>query len=253
MDIHSPNSFQLPMTIGSVQASPLTMANVYATLAAKGTACTPIAMTKVVDKNNKSLKVPKANCHQAIEPGIAETVAYAMNQGVVQPGGEAATTQLDGGRKTFAKTGTHEDKYMTTGGFVPQVAAFVTVGNAEGQVSFSGKTINGRSMGTWFGMYIATPAWKEFMNTYLAAANIAPDNDYGNPDPKFTRAVAMQGKTESQQQQEQEEARRRAQEEAQRRAQEEEQQRARQQAEQQAQQQQQAEQQPVAPAQPQDQ
>lgn len=253
MDIHSPNSFQLPMTIGSVQASPLTMANVYATLAAKGTACTPIAMTKVVDKNNKNLKVPKANCHQAIEPGIAETVAYAMNQGVVQPGGEAATTQLDGGRKTFAKTGTHEDKYMTTGGFVPQVAAFVTVGNAEGQVSFSGKTINGRSMGTWFGMYIATPAWKEFMNTYLAAANIAPDNDYGNPDPKFTRAVAMQGKTESQQQQEQEEARRRAQEEAQRRAQEEEQQRARQQAEQQAQQQQQAEQQPVAPAQPQDQ
>ena len=213
MDIHSANSFQLPMTIGSVQASPLTMANVYATLAAKGTACTPIAMTKVVDKNNKSLKVPKANCHQAIEPGI---------------------------------------KYMTTGGFVPQVAAFVTVGNAEGQVSFSGKTINGRSMGTWFGMYIATPAWKEFMNTYLAAANIAPDNDYGNPDPKFIRPVAMQGKTESQRQPEQEEAQRRAREEAQRRAQEEEQQRTRLQAEQQAQQQQQAEQQHVAPAQPQD-
>ena len=189
MDIHSVNTFQPPMVIGAVQASPLTMANVYATIAAKGVACSPIAMTKVVDKNGKSVKVPKANCHQAIDPGIAETAAYALNQGVVQPGGEASTTQLDGGRKTFAKTGTHEDKYMLTGGFVPQVAAFVTVGNAEGQVSFTNRTINGRSMHTWYGMYIATPAWKDFMNTYLAAANIQPDNSYGNPDPRFTGGV----------------------------------------------------------------
>lgn len=200
MDIHSPNSFQPPMTIGSVQASPLTMANVYATIAAKGVACTPIAMTKVIDKNNQSLKVPKADCHQAIDPGIAETVAYSLNEGVVQPGGEAAVTQLDGGRKTFAKTGTHEDKYMTTGGFVPQVAAFVSVGNAEGQVSFNGKTINGRSMGTWFGMYIATPAWKEFMNTYLADAKIQPDNGYGNPDSRFTGGTAPRTQPQTQNQ-----------------------------------------------------
>ena len=189
MDIHSANTFQPPMVIGAVQASPLTMANVFATIAAKGVACSPIAMTKVVDKNNRSIKVPKANCHQAIDPGIAETTAYAMNQGVVQPGGVASVAQLDGGRKTFAKTGTHEDKYMLTGGFVPQVAAFVTVGNAEGQVSFTNRTINGRSMHTWYGMYIATPAWKDFMNTYLAAANIQPDNSYGNPDPRFTGGV----------------------------------------------------------------
>ena len=189
MDIHSANSFQPPMVIGAVQASPLTMANVFATIAAKGVACSPIAMTKVVDKNNRSIKVPKANCHQAIDPGIAETTAYAINQGVVQPGGVASVAQLDGGRKTFAKTGTHEDKYMLTGGFVPQVAAFVTVGNAEGQVSFNNKTINGRSFHIWDGVSIAAPAWKDFMNTYLAAANIQPDNSYGNPDPRFTGGV----------------------------------------------------------------
>ena len=186
MDIHSANSFQPPMVIGAVQASPLTMANVFATIAAKGVVCSPIAMTKVVDKNNRSIKVPKANCHQAIDPGIAETTAYAINQGVVQPGGVASVAQLDGGRKTFAKTGTHEDKYMLTGGFVPQVAAFVTVGNAEGQVSFNNKTINGRFFHIWDGVSIAAPAWKDFMNTYLAAANIQPDNSYGNPDPRFT-------------------------------------------------------------------
>ena len=200
MDIHSANSFQPPMVIGAVQASPLTMANVFATIAAKGVACSPIAMTKVVDKNNRSIKVPKANCHQAIDPGIAETTAYAINQGVVQPGGVASVAQLDGGRKTFAKTGTHEDKYMLTGGFVPQVAAFVTVGNAEGQVSFNNKTINGRFFHIWDGVSIAAPAWKDFMNTYLAAANIQPDNSYGNPDPRFTGGV-QQSQTSQQLQQ----------------------------------------------------
>ena len=90
---------------------------------------------------------------------------------------------------------------MLTGGFVPQVASFVTVGNAEGQVSFNGKVINGRSMGTWYGMYIATPAWKEFMNTYLAAANIQPDNSYGNPDARFTGGVQPQQSAPMQQRQ----------------------------------------------------
>ncbi|MCH4208854.1 transglycosylase domain-containing protein [Bifidobacterium sp.] len=192
-DVYDSNSLQPSMTIGTVQASPLTMANVYATLAADGVECTPIALKKVTDKTGKDFAVPKANCHQAIPAGVAQTVAYALNQGVVTPGGEAAATQLDNGRKTFAKTGTQQDNYMLTGGFVPgQVAAFVTVGNVEHLQSFSNKTINGRSMRTWYGMYIATPAWKEFMNGYLNAAKIPIDNDYGNPDPQYMTTSTSQ-------------------------------------------------------------
>ncbi|MFT8704876.1 transglycosylase domain-containing protein [Bifidobacterium aquikefiricola] len=185
-DIYSSNSYNPPMVIGSVQASPLTMANVYATIAANGVECTPIALKKVLNKDGKSLQVPSANCHQAISSGIAQTVAYALNQGVVQPGGEAATTQLDNGRKTFAKTGTNESTYMLTGGFVPQVASFVAVGNAESIQSFNNKTINGVYHNTWYGMYIATPAWKSFMNSYLSAAQIPIDNNYGTPDAAYT-------------------------------------------------------------------
>lgn len=189
--VYSANSLNPPMTIGSVQASPLTVANVYATLGADGVACDPIAIKRVIDKNGKRLRVPSAHCHQAIPKGIAQTAAYALNQGVVQPGGEASTTQLDGGRKTFAKTGTNEQYYMTTAGFVPyQVASFVAVGNAESQKSFNGMTINGRTMASWYGMYIATPAWKQFMNDYLKAANIPVDNDYGKPDPKYTAGAS---------------------------------------------------------------
>lgn len=190
-DVYDPNSLNPPMTIGSVQASPLTMANIYATIGANGVECTPIALKKVTDKTGKNIAVPSANCHQAISPEVAQTTAYAMNQGVVTPRGEAATTQLDNGRKTFAKTGTNEDTYMLTGGFVPnQVASFVAVGNAESQQSFNGMTINGRTMGMWYGMYIATPAWKEFMNNYLNSAGIPQDNNYGNPAPRYLSAPA---------------------------------------------------------------
>ena len=185
-DVYSANSFNPPMIIGSVQASPLTMANVYATIAANGVECTPIAIKKVIKQNGKSVKVPSANCHQAIAPEIAQTTAYALNQGVLK--GEAKAAQLDNNRKTFAKTGTNEQTYMLTAGFVPnQVAAFVAVGNAEVQESFSGKTINGVSHGTRYGMYIASPASKEFVDTYLAAINAPIDNDYGTPAEQYMR------------------------------------------------------------------
>lgn len=185
-DVYSANSFNPPMIIGSVQASPLTMANVYATLGANGVECTPIAIKKVIKQNGKKLKVPSANCHQAIAPEIAQTTAYALNQGVLK--GEAKAAQLDNNRKTFAKTGTNEQTYMLTAGFVPNtVAAFVAVGNAETQGDFSGKTINGVTHGTWYGMYIASPAWKEFMNTYLAAINAPNDDSYGTPAGQYAK------------------------------------------------------------------
>ncbi len=201
MDVYSSNSFNAPMTIGAVQASPLTMANVYATLGANGVACTPIAMTRVTDKNGDEIDVPQADCHQAIDPEIAQTTAYALNQGVVTAGGEAATTQLDNGRKTFAKTGTNENTYMLTAGFVPNVvSAFVAVGDAQDPLNntFDNKTINGVYRSEWFGMYIATPAWKQFMNTYLNAINAPIDNNYGNPAQKYLTVSGVQSTTNNQ-------------------------------------------------------
>nr|WP_204314286.1 transglycosylase domain-containing protein [Bifidobacterium avesanii] len=189
-----------PMVIGTgVSASPLTMANVYATIAANGVQCTPIAITKVIDSTGKDIPVPSANCHQAIDPEIAQTVAYAMNQGVVTPSGAAHTAQLANGRKTFAKTGTNENEYLVTAGFTPEVAAFAIAGNAQGYHKeydkkagtykttdgFTNRTINGVFHDTWFGYMLATPAWVNFMNTYLDSAQIPINNDYGNPSAKY--------------------------------------------------------------------
>lgn len=182
-DISKKTIWSPAMLIGTNSASPLTMANVYATIAANGIACTPIALTKVTNSAGKEFSVPNADCHQAIPSNIAQTTAYAMNLNVTQGG--AKTAQLDGGRKTFAKTGTNEQTGMTTGGFVPQVAAFTIVVDAENPSAGIHGTINGVYRPTWYGMYIATPTWKSFMNAYLASANIPADNSYGNPDSQF--------------------------------------------------------------------
>lgn len=218
-DVFSKNSFNPPMLIGAVQASPLTMANVFATIGANGVQCDPIAIKRVVDKNGKRLRVPSAHCHQAIPKKIAQTVAYAMNQGVVQPSGIAHGAQLEGGRKTFAKTGTNEQYYMTTAGFVPnKVSAFVAVGNAEVQKSFSNMRINGVYHSTWYGTYIGMPAWKKFMDTYLKASNTPMDNDYGKPDPKYMAGGKMPSLTPQMRQEDYAEQQRKRDEDARRQA-----------------------------------
>ena len=107
-DTANGGAYQAPLIIGgTVSAAPLTMANVYATIAAKGVECTPIAIKKVTDATGAELDVPKANCHQAVDPDIAETVAYAMNQGVVRPNGQARTAQLANNRQDV-----RQDRYQ---------------------------------------------------------------------------------------------------------------------------------------------
>lgn len=185
-DVYSANSFNAPMVIGSVQASPLTMANVYATIAADGVECTPIAITSVTDSNGDELDVPDANCHQAIDSDIAQTVAYALNQGVES--GSASYAQLDNDRKTFAKTGTNEQTYMLTAGFEPYtVSAFVAVADMDDPINnnFSNKTINGEYHSIWYGYMIATPAWVQFMNTYLDAIDADTHDDYGEAAEQY--------------------------------------------------------------------
>ena len=58
------------MMIGSVNVSPLTMASIFAVYASNGVQCNPIAISKVTDKDGNDLKVPSANCHQAVDKDI---------------------------------------------------------------------------------------------------------------------------------------------------------------------------------------
>ena len=72
-------------TLGSVNVSPLSMAAAYATVAARGMYCAPVAIGKIVDDAGKSLSVPSANCHRAFPAEVADAVSYIL-QGVLTSG-----------------------------------------------------------------------------------------------------------------------------------------------------------------------
>ncbi|OZG68597.1 penicillin-binding protein [Bifidobacterium eulemuris] len=195
-------SFTPSMLIGTVNVSPLTMASIYAVYASNGVQCDPIAMTKVTDKSGNDIDVPSANCHQAVDPEIIQTLAYTLNQGVVRSDGAGGSAQLDNGRKTFAKTGTNGNTYVTTGGFIPnEIATFVLVGDAQGSTAIENISINGVYNSYWDGSTIAAPAWRRFMNAYAERKQLAIDNDYGQASSKYTATsstvTSIQGTTQS--------------------------------------------------------
>lgn len=177
------------MMIGSVNVSPLTMASIFAVYASNGVQCNPIAISKVTDKDGNDLKVPSANCHQAVDKDIIQTLAYTLNQGTVRPDAAGWSFRLADGRKSFGKTGTSEDLAVSGGSFIPnQIAAFAVVGDAQNPYTnrISNIAINGRYNSYWDGSTIAGPAVTNFFNSYISKKKIPIDNDYGQPVSKYT-------------------------------------------------------------------
>ena len=113
-------------TLGSVTVSPLSMAGAYATMAARGKYCAPVAMTRITTETGASLPVPSANCRQAISPQVADAVNYVL-QGVLNfPGATGAGLGLN--RVAAGKTGTaNNSEYAAFGGYTPTLAAYVSV------------------------------------------------------------------------------------------------------------------------------
>ena len=177
------------MMIGSVNVSPLTMASIFAVYASNGVQCNPIAISKVTDKDGNDLKVPSANCHQAVDKDIIQTLAYTLNQGTVRPDGAGWSFRLADGRKSFGKTGTSEDLAVSGGSFIPnQIAAFAVVGDAQNPYTnrISNIAINVGYNSYWDVSTIAAPAVTNFFNSYISKKKIPIDNDYGQPVSKYT-------------------------------------------------------------------
>lgn len=202
-DVYSDISMHPSLLIGgTTSVSPLTMANVYATYAANGVECTPIALKSVENSDGEQLEVPKANCHQAVDKDIIQTLAYTLNQGVTRSDGAAGAAQLANNRKTFAKTGTNENMYVTTGGFIPnQIATFVLVGDVQDPMNhpIENIAINGNYHGYWDGSTIAAPAFSKAVSAYAEKKNLPMDNDYGQAVDKYMKTSNTVTGTDGQQ------------------------------------------------------
>jgi membrane peptidoglycan carboxypeptidase len=111
-------------TLGSINVSPLTMADAYATVAARGIHCSPVALSKIVTSTGKSLPVPRAKCHRVMKAGVADAVSYIL-QGVLVNG----TAGGQGiGRPAAGKTGTGDGPhYVDFAGYTPTLASYTSV------------------------------------------------------------------------------------------------------------------------------
>jgi membrane peptidoglycan carboxypeptidase len=169
--IHQYPSFVLGAADGY---SPLDVAGAYATIAAHGTYCAPIAITKVVDRSGDPIAVPASSCKQVLEPGLADTITSILH-GVLTQRGATAAGVGEPGRPAAAKTGTAEKNWASDfAGYVPQLAAAVWVGNPRGLQSLNFLTIGGHHYAEVYGATIAGPIWHDTMQAALVNTPVEP-------------------------------------------------------------------------------
>ncbi len=135
--------YQLPaddlpsFTLGSVSVSPMTMADAYATVAAQGIYCRPVAISQVVTSNGSRLPVESAGCHRVISATVADAATHIL-QGVITTG----TAKGDGVTRNgvfipqAGKTGTANSfDFAAFGGYTPRLAGYVSMFNPAGPIS----------------------------------------------------------------------------------------------------------------------
>ena len=159
-------------TLGSIEVTPLQMANAYATIANHGSYCKPRSILEIRDRNGHTVPVPPVDCHQVLSRNVADGTA-AILTGVIDggiPGRTGARMALADRRPAAGKTGTTNDSAAVWFlGFTPDLAAAVWVGDPRGGYAYPMKavTINGRYYSQVFGGTLPGPIWKASMDAAL--------------------------------------------------------------------------------------
>jgi membrane peptidoglycan carboxypeptidase len=170
--------------------TPLDLAGAYATMAAHGKYCTPIAVTSIVDRDGREYSVPKTDCSQVVPDGLANTVTSIL-QGVLRVPGATGTIDALYGRPAAAKTGTVDDYNASWfAGYTPQLASAVWAGiPSSPNKSLGGLTIGGRYYGAVYGATLAGRIWQSTMN---AALKGVPPKPFDVPDRSYSAGIAHQ-------------------------------------------------------------
>jgi len=146
-------------TLGATEVSPLDMASAYATLAAHGVACSPMAITAVQSAEGKSIGRLAPRCERAIDADVADTVTSVL-RGVVENG---TGTGASFGRPAAGKTGTTNGPSAAWFvGYTPQLAAAAWVGHPTNPIKRPLRNVHGVRI-VYGGGFPAT-IWRKVMS-----------------------------------------------------------------------------------------
>jgi membrane peptidoglycan carboxypeptidase len=119
-------------TLGTVEVSPLSMAEAYATFAAGGIHCDPIIVSKIVNRNGKLLDPPSANCKRVVDADVADGVNKVLK--AVIDKGTGTPAKLPGNFDQAGKTGTIDSaEAVWFAGYTPQIAgvSMISIDNTK--------------------------------------------------------------------------------------------------------------------------
>ncbi len=174
------------LTLGTMEVTPLAMANAYATFAAHGIYCKPVVILEIRDRDGNPIPTPDGDCTRVLKRDVADTVTVMLN-GVVNgtiPGRTGADMALES-RQVAGKTGTtNESAAVWFAGYTPQLASAVWVGDPRGGFAHPMKqvTIKGTYYDQVFGGTLPGPMWRDSMELALAGTeplDFDVRNNYG--------------------------------------------------------------------------
>jgi len=184
--------YRIPsFTLGTNNISPLELATAYATFAAHGRYCKPLAVLSVTDGRGRKYQTGAESCGQALEPGIADTVTSVLRGVIDGPNPRRTGSAASIGRPAAGKTGTLEGYAGALfAGYTPQLAAAVWMGDPLGRKPLQNVTINGRFYKQVYGGSLPAPIWRATMSAALAGVPVV---DFAPADPTIVggRKVAV--------------------------------------------------------------
>ncbi|MVN89234.1 peptidoglycan glycosyltransferase [Deinococcus sp. HMF7620] len=186
LNLTPPANAGLPLSIGTLEASPLQMAAAYATFANGGLYFTPTLVRKVEDARGKVLYTRPAPVAKRVWDARTAWLGLDMLRGVVNdlsiPQGGLATRALIPGWPVGGKTGTTNDvKDLWFAGVTPTVAGAVWVGRQEGG-ALPGWATSGD---------VPTPVWQQAVAGALQGQPVASFREPQGIEYRVVRQVNM--------------------------------------------------------------
>ncbi|USQ79647.1 penicillin-binding protein [Ornithinimicrobium faecis] len=181
-----PASVAPTFVLGADNASPLTVATSYATIASGGLYCPPVPVTKITDSSGKEIPLNLPGCEQVIDPDVAAGTAELMQEVVSLPGSGFRAVLADD-RPAGGKTGTaDESKHTWFAGYTPQLSTAVWIGSPGAKYDGDLKdfTLGEHTIDGWFyGSKLAAVLWKDIMDSALEGE---PVEDFDEPSNEIT-------------------------------------------------------------------
>ncbi|MET3950385.1 transglycosylase domain-containing protein [Arthrobacter sp. UYEF36] len=181
------NMHQLGNLLGAIGVAPLVLANAFATFAADGKYCAPIAITDVTDAAGRELPAQFSDCRSAVKPEVARGVNSVLQDVMKLGSGIYIEPKVHTRFPVAAKTGTSNNNGATwVVGYTSALATASFFGDAlEGQKRpGQNVTINGKFYKNIDGYMLAGPQWANYM---LEVAGLYSAEAFPPPPESMTK------------------------------------------------------------------